>query len=163
MKAFGETRVLAHSRTLTAERAAEVGAESATFATLLEESDILTIHIQSNAETRGIIGDKEFAMMKRGVLLVNTARGPIVSEIAMIKALESGKLGGVGLDVYDIEPLPMDHPLRRFDNAILMSHRGYATVEILSARYEQAINNILDFIDGKPLKFLNPEVTNRSR
>jgi phosphoglycerate dehydrogenase-like enzyme len=162
MKAFGETRVLAYSRTLTAERAAEVGAESATFATLLEESDILTIHIQSNAETRGIIGDKEFAMMKRGVLLVNTARGPIVSETAMIKALESGKLGGVGLDVYDIEPLPMDHPLRRFDNAILMSHRGYATVEILSARYEQAINNILDFIDGKPLKFLNPEVTNRS-
>ena len=163
MKAFGETRVLAYSRTLTAERAAEVGAESATFATLLEESDILTIHIQSNAETRGMIGDKEFAMMKRGVLLVNTARGPIVSEAAMIKALESGKLGGVGLDVYDTEPLPMDHPLRRFDNAILMSHRGYATVEILSARYEQAINNILDFMDGKPLKFLNPEVTNRSK
>jgi phosphoglycerate dehydrogenase-like enzyme len=102
-------------------------------------------------------------MMKRGVLLVNTARGPIVSEAAMIKALESGKLGGVGLDVYDTEPLPMDHPLRRFDNAILMSHRGYATVEILSARYEQAINNILDFMDGKPLKFLNPEVTNRSK
>jgi len=163
MKAFGETRVLAYSRTLTAERAAEVGAESATFATLLEESDILTIHIQSNAETRGMIGDKEFAMMKRGVLLVNTARAPIVSEAAMIKALESGKLGGVGLDVYDTEPLPMDHPLRRFDNAILMSHRGYATVEILSARYEQAINNILDFMDGKPLKFLNPEVTNRSK
>ena len=163
MKAFGETRVLAYSRTLTAERAAEVGAESATFATLLEESDILTIHIQSNAETRGMIGDKEFAMMKRGVLLVNTARGPIVSEAAMIKALESGKLGGVGLDVYDTEPLPMDHPLRRFDNAILMSHRGYATVEILSARYEQAINNILDFMDGEPLKFLNPEVTNRSK
>jgi phosphoglycerate dehydrogenase-like enzyme len=163
MKAFGETRVLAYSRTLTAERAAEVGAESATFATLLEESDILTIHIQSTAETRGMIGDKEFAMMKRGVLLVNTARGPIVSEAAMIKALESGKLGGVGLDVYDTEPLPMDHPLRRFDNAILMSHRGYATVEILSARYEQAINNILDFMDGKPLKFLNPEVTNRSK
>lgn len=163
MKAFGETRVLAHSRTLTAERAAEVGAESATFARLLEQSDILTIHIQSNAETRGIIGDKEFAMMKRGALLVNTARGPIVSEAAMIKALESGNLGGVGLDVYDTEPLPIDHPLRRFDNAILMSHRGYATVEILSARYEQAINNILDFIDGKPLKLLNPEVANSSR
>lgn len=163
MKAFGETRVLAYSRTLTPERAAEVGAESVSFEILLKESDILTIHIQSNAETRGMIGDKEFAMMKRGVLLVNTARGPIVSEAAMIKALESGKLGGVGLDVYDTEPLPMDHPLRRFDNAILMSHRGYATVEILSARYEQAINNILDFMDGKPLKFLNPEVTNRSK
>ena len=162
MKAFCDTRVLAYSRTLTPERAAEVGAESASFETLLKESDIITIHIQSNAETRGIIGEKAFTMMKPGVLLVNTARGPIVSETAMIKALESGKLGGVGLDVYDVEPLPMDHPLRRFDNAILMSHRGYATVEILTERYEQAINNLLDFIDGKPVKLLNPEVTPKS-
>lgn len=159
MKAFCDTRVLAYSRTLTPERAAEVGAESSSFETLLKESDIITIHIQSNAETRGIIGEKAFMMMKPGVLLVNTARGPIVSEPAMIKALESGKLGGVGLDVYDVEPLPMDHPLRRFDNAILMSHRGYATVEILTERYEQAIKNLLDFIDGKPVKLLNPEVT----
>ncbi len=163
MKAFGDTRVLAHSRTLTSERAAEVGAESASFEILLKESDIITIHIQSNAETRGIIAEKAFTMMKPGVLLVNTARGPIVSEPAMIKALESGKLGGVGLDVYDIEPLPMDHPLRRFDNAILMSHRGYATVEILTERYEQAIKNLLDFIDGKPVKLLNPEVTAKNQ
>lgn len=162
MKAFGETRVLAYSRTLTPERAAEVGAESVSFEILLKESDILTIHIQSNAETRGIIDEKEFSMMRPGVLLVNTARGPIVSEPAMIKALANGKLGGVGLDVYDIEPLPMDHPLRRFDNAILMSHRGYATVEIMSERYEQAINNILDFMDGKPLKLLNPDVVRKT-
>jgi D-3-phosphoglycerate dehydrogenase len=158
LKAFGEVRVLAYSRTLTADRAAEVGAESASFETLLKESDILTIHIQSNAETRGIIGEPEIAMMKRGALLVNTARGPIVSEAAMIKALESRQLGGVGLDVYDIEPLPMDHPLRRFDNAILMSHRGYATVEILRERYEQAIHNILAFIAGKSVTLLNPEL-----
>jgi phosphoglycerate dehydrogenase-like enzyme len=158
IKAFGETRVLAYSRTLTPERAAEVGAESATFEMLLKESDIVTVHIQSTAETRGLIGEQEFAMMKRGALLVNTARGPIVSEPAMIKALESRKLGGVGLDVFDIEPLPMDHPLRRFDNAILMSHRGYATEEILRKRYDEAMNNLLDFIDGKPLKLLNPEV-----
>jgi phosphoglycerate dehydrogenase-like enzyme len=76
----------------------------------------------------------------------------------MIQALESGKLGGVGLDVYDVEPLPMEHPLRLFDTAILMSHRGYATVEILRERYEQAINNILDYVDGKPLNILNPEL-----
>jgi phosphoglycerate dehydrogenase-like enzyme len=161
IKAFGETRVLAYSRSLTPERAAEAGAESASFETLLKESDVITVHIQSNEHTRGIIGKKEFSMMKHGVLLVNTARGPIVSETAMIEALESGKLGGVGLDVYDVEPLPMDHPLRRFDNAILMSHRGYATVEILSERYEQAIRNILDFMDRKPVKLLNPEVTPR--
>ncbi len=163
IKAFGETRVLAYSRSITPESAAEVGAESSSFETLLKESDILTVHIQSNAQTRGIIGDNEFAMMKRGVLLVNTARGPIVSEAAMIKALETGKLGGVGLDVFDIEPLPMEHPLRRFDNAILMSHRGYATTEILSKRYDEAMNNLLDFIDGKPLKLLNPDVTPKNR
>ena len=81
----------------------------------------------------------------------------------MINGLKSGKLGGVGLDVYDIEPLPMDHPLRRFDNAILMSHRGYATVEILSKRYDEAINNLVDYIDGKPLKLLNPDVTPKNR
>lgn len=158
MKAFPNTRVLGYSRSLTAERAAEVGAECAPLETLWRESDILTVHINSNAQTRGSIGEKEFAMMKRGVLLVNTARGPTVSESAMIKALENGQLGGVGLDVYDIEPLPMDHPLRRFDNAILMSHRGYATVEVMSERYEQAMNNILDYLDGKPLNLINPDV-----
>ncbi len=161
-KAFGETRVLAYSRSLTPERAADVGAECVSFESLLQESDIVTIHIQSNAETRGTIGAKEFALMKRGALLVNTARGPIVSEPAMLDALATGKLGGVGLDVYDIEPLPMDHPLRRFDNAILMSHRGYATVEILTERYEQAIRNLLNFIEGKPLKLLNPDVVAKS-
>lgn len=159
LKAFGGTRVLAYSRTLSAERAAEVGAESVPFESLLKESDILTIHVQSTGETRGMIGEPEFALMKRGALLVNTARGPIVSEPAMIQALESGKLGGVALDVYDVEPLPMDHPLRRFDNAILMSHRGYATVEILSERYEQAIKSILSYLDGNPPALLNPDVT----
>ena len=156
MKAFN-TRVLAYSRTLTAEKAAEVGAECVSMETLLRQSDVLTIHINSNAQTHGIIGEKEFAMMKRGAFLVNTARGPIVSESAMINALEGGRLGGVGLDVFDTEPLPMDHPLRRFDNAILLSHRGYATVEVLGERYEQAMTNILDFLDGRPVKLLNPE------
>ncbi|HEX6440105.1 MAG TPA: D-2-hydroxyacid dehydrogenase family protein [Candidatus Binatia bacterium] len=152
------TRVLGYSRTLTPEKAAEVGAECVSFERLIRESDIITIHINSNAQTRGIIGEKEFAMMKRGAFLVNTARGPIVSEPAMISALESGQLGGVGLDVFDLEPLPMDHPLRKFENAVLLSHRGYATVEVLGERYEQAMANILDYLDGRPLKLLNPEV-----
>jgi phosphoglycerate dehydrogenase-like enzyme len=157
MKTLG-TRVLGYSRSLTPERAAEAGAECVAMETLIRESDIITIHINSNAQTRGIIGEKEFAMMKRGAFLVNTARGPIVSEPAMIKALETGQLGGVGLDVFDIEPLPMDHPLRRFENAVLLSHRGYATVEVLTERYEQAMTNILDYLDGRPMKLLNPEV-----
>lgn len=157
LKAF-DTRVLAYSRSLTPGKAAEGGAEAVSMETLLRESDVVTLHMQFNEQTRGIIGAKEFALMKPGAYLVNTGRGPLVVEQAMIQALESGRLGGVGLDVYDIEPLPMDHPLRRLDNAILMSHRGYATVEILSERYEQAMENILSFIDGRPVDFLNSEV-----
>lgn len=157
MKAFN-ARVLAYSPTLTPERAADAGAESVSMETLLGESDVVTLHVQFRPETRGLIGEKELALMRRGAFLVNTGRGPIVVEQAMIGALESGHLGGVGLDVFDMEPLPMDHPLRRFDNAILTSHRGYATVEILAERYEQAMTNILDFLDDRPLKLLNPEV-----
>jgi phosphoglycerate dehydrogenase-like enzyme len=158
IKAFPNTRVLGYSRSLTASHAAEVGAECVGFEDLLRESDIISVHINYNEHTRGIIGVREFAMIKRGALLVNTSRGPIVSEPAMLAALQSGQLGGVGLDVYDIEPLPMDHPLRRFDNAILMSHRGYATVETMSERYQQALDNILIYLDGKPLALLNPQV-----
>jgi phosphoglycerate dehydrogenase-like enzyme len=157
MKAFN-TRVLGWSRSLTPERAAQVGAESASMETLLKESDFVTVHVHFNAESVGLIGEKQIALMKRGAFLVNTGRGPIINEQALIKALESGQLGGVGLDVYDHEPLPMAHPLRRFDNAILMSHRGYATAEILSERYEQALTNILSYLDGKPLNLINPDV-----
>jgi phosphoglycerate dehydrogenase-like enzyme len=157
MKAL-DMRVLAYSRTLTDEKAAEVGAECAPLETLLRQSDVVTLHVPLNSNTRGMIGAKELAMMKRGAFLVNTARGPLVSEQALINALETGHLGGAGLDVFDVEPLPMEHPLRRFDNTILLSHRGYATVEILRQRYQQAIENILAFMDGKPLNLMNPEV-----
>jgi phosphoglycerate dehydrogenase-like enzyme len=157
MKMFN-TRVLGWSPSLTPERAAQVGADCVAMETLLRESNIITVHVHFNAQTVGLVGEKEIALMKRGAFLVNTGRGPIIDERAMVKALESGQLGGVGLDVYDIEPLPMDHPLRRFDNAILMSHRGYATVEILSERYQQAIENILAYLDGSNLKLLNPDV-----
>jgi phosphoglycerate dehydrogenase-like enzyme len=161
LKVFN-TRVLAYSRNLTPEKAAAAGAECVSLQELLREADVITIHIPLNDQTRDTIGEKEIALMKPGALLVNTARGPIISEAALIKALERGHLGGVGLDVYDKEPLPLDHPLRRFDNAILMSHRGYATHEILSERYEEAMQNILKFIERQPLDLLNPEVQIRS-
>ena len=150
-------RVLATGRTLTEERAREAGAEAVSLEKLLRESDIVTIHVPLNQQTRGLIGEKEFALMKRGAVLINTARGPIVSQTALLDALQSGRLGGAGLDVYDEEPLPMDHPLRRCDNAVLLPHRGYATVEILRARYQAAMENILSFLDGKPVNVINPE------
>ena len=155
-------RVLATGRTLTQDRAREVGAEAVSLEALLKESDIVTIHVPLRQETRGLIGEKEIALMKRGALLINTARGPIVSEAALLRALEKGHLGGAGLDVYDEEPLPMDHPLRRLNNVVLLSHRGYAAVEILRERYELAMENILNFLEGKPTNLLNPEVLTRN-
>lgn len=155
--------VLATGRTLTPERAREVGAEAVSLEALLKESDIVTIHVPLRQETRGLIGEKEIALMKPGALLINTARGPIVSEAALFEALSKGQLGGAGLDVYDEEPLPMDHPLRRLSNVVLLSHRGYAAVEVLRERYEMAMANILSFLDGKPVNLLNPEVLTGSR
>ncbi|MGH9896244.1 MAG: 2-hydroxyacid dehydrogenase, partial [bacterium] len=136
-------------------RAREAGAEAVSLETLLRESDIVTIHVPLNPQTRGLIGEKEFALMKRGAILINTARGPIVSQTALLDALQSGKLAGAGLDVYDEEPLPQDHPLRRCDNAVLLPHRGYATVEVLRERYQSAMENILSFLDGKPADVIN--------
>ena len=161
-KAF-KCRVLATGRTLTQERAREAGAEAASLETLLRESDIVTIHVPLNQQTRGLIGEKEIALMKPGAILVNTARGPIVSQAALFEALQKGRLGGAGLDVYDEEPLPMDHPLRRLNNVVLLSHRGYAAVEVLRERYDNAMENILAFFDGKPIPLLNPEVLARNR
>jgi phosphoglycerate dehydrogenase-like enzyme len=161
MKAFN-TRVLGWSRSLTPERAAQVGAEAVPMETLLKESDVVTVHVHFSAQTTGLIGEKEISAMKHGAFLVNTGRGPIIDEKAMLAALESGQLGGVGLDVYDQEPLPMGHPLRHFDNAILLSHRGYTTVEILRERYEQAMTNILAYLDGKPSSLINPDVQMRN-
>lgn len=152
------TRVVATGRTLTDERARQAGAERATLDELLRESDVVTLHVPLNQETRGLIGEKEIGLMRPGAYLVNTARGPIVSEAALIRALEEGKLGGAGLDVYDQEPLPMDHSFRRLDNVVLLSHRGYAAEEILKERFELAMGNILSFFEGRPVTLLNPEV-----
>jgi phosphoglycerate dehydrogenase-like enzyme len=156
------TRVIAYARTLTPEKATPWGAECVAFDTLLKESDLITVHVPLNANTRGMIGEKEIAAMKPGALLVNTSRGPLISEPALIHALQTGHLGGAALDVYDIEPLPLESPLRRLENTILLPHRGYATVEILRQRYNHAMENILAFMDGKPLDLLNPEVQARN-
>ena len=158
---FG-TRNLATGKTLTDERAREVGATRLSLETLLKESDIVTVHCPLRPETRGLIGEKEISLMKREAILINTARGPIVSESALVEALDQGRIAGAGLDVYAEEPLPMNHPLRRLDNVVLLPHRGYATVEILRERYEMAMTNILSFLDGKPVNLLNPEVLNRA-
>ena len=152
-----DMNVLAAGKTLTDERAAEAGARRVSLDTLLGESDIVSVHCRLNAETRGLIGRRELQRMKPDALLINTARGPIISEEALVESLAQGHPGGVGLDVYDEEPLPPDHPLRGFDNVILASHRGYAVDRILHQRYQAAFTNVIRFIEGAPVDVVNPD------
>ena len=149
--------ILATGKTLTDERAAEAGARRVPLDTLLEESDVVSVNCRLNAETTGLIAGPELQRMKPGALLINTARGPIISEAALVESLRRGHPGGVGLDVYDEEPLPPDHPLRGFDNVVLASHRGYAVDRILHQRYQSAFTNIIRFIEGAPVNVINPD------
>jgi phosphoglycerate dehydrogenase-like enzyme len=149
-------RVLAYSRTLTDADAAAVGAERVEFETLLKESDVVTIHIPLNANTRGTIGEEEIQMMKPGALIVNTSRGPIISEAALVSALKSGHLGGAGLDVYGTEPLPMDHPLASLDNVVLTPHIGWGTETNFGRMLDNVVEAVLRFLDGDTTHVLNP-------
>src|ERR1700682_275060 len=119
-------KVIAWSQNLTAERCASAGvALSPSKEALLAKADIVSLHVVLSPRTRGLIGAKEFALMKRSAYLINTARGPIVDEAALIVALEERRIAGAGLDVFDVEPLPADHPLRKLDNVVLSPHLGY--------------------------------------
>lgn len=151
-----EMDTVAFSRSLTPEKARERGAQAASLGGVLERADILTIHLTLTPETRGLMGAAELARMKPGALLVNTARGPIVEEAALISALESGHLGGAALDVFDVEPLPADHPFRTLPNVIALPHLGYVTAETYRAFYQGAVEDIQAWRDGTPLRVLNP-------
>ena len=110
----------------------------------------------SSERTRGLIGADELALMKPTAILINTSRGPIVDEAALIEALAKGKLRGAGLDVYDREPLPDDSPLRRLDNIVLTPHLGYASQEAMRIYYEDTVEAVAAFLDGKPIRVVNP-------
>lgn len=153
-KAFG-MEVLAWSRSLTQEQAAEHGATRVDFDELLSRSDIVAIHVVLNEGTRGLIGAREFGLMKESAMLVNTSRGPIVEESALIDAMREGRIAGAALDVFDAEPLPADSPLRGLRNTLLTPHIGYVTVENLSLMYRQAVEDIVAWLDGAPVRVLN--------
>jgi len=152
--AFG-MEVLAWSRSLTETAAAGHGARRVELDALLAASDIVTIHIPLNDGSRGLIGAREIGLMKPTGFLVNTSRGPIVDEAALLEALNAGRIAGAGIDVYDIEPLPADHPLRRAPNAVLTPHTGYVTRENLELMYREAVEDIAAFLDGAPVRVLN--------
>jgi phosphoglycerate dehydrogenase-like enzyme len=154
-KAF-EMEVLAWSQNLTAERAKEVGATLVTKDELLARSDIVSIHLVLGDRTRGLIGTKELALMKRTAYLINTSRGPIVDEAALVRALGDGTIAGAGLDVFDEEPLPLDHPFRRLPNIVITPHLGYVTDETYRIFYGQALEDVKAYLDGSPLRVLRP-------
>ncbi|HEY1542362.1 MAG TPA: D-2-hydroxyacid dehydrogenase family protein [Xanthobacteraceae bacterium] len=152
-KAFG-MKVIAWSQNLTPEKCKEAGVEYASKEDLLRNADIVTIHLQLSERSRGLIGEKDLALMKPTAYLVNTSRGPIVDEKALIAALTAGRLGGAGLDVFDVEPLPVDHPFRKLDNVVLTPHLGYVSAESYKVYYSDIVANIRNFIDGKPVKLI---------
>ncbi|MEO7650805.1 MAG: phosphoglycerate dehydrogenase [Bryobacteraceae bacterium] len=117
---------------------------------LFRASDVVSVHLRLSPDTKGLIGAREFAMMKRGAILINTARGPIVDEAAMLEALASGHLSGAGLDVFDVEPLPAGHPLTQMPNVVLTPHSAGVTPEALAAGLRMAVDNVWNFLAGRP-------------
>ncbi len=155
-KAF-RMKVLAWSQNLTAERCRAAGVDFAgSKEELLRQSDIVSIHVPLSARSRGMIGADELGLMKPSAFLINTSRGPIVEEAALLAALRERKIAGAGLDVYDSEPLPLDHPLRRLDNVVLTPHLGYASQQNYRAYYGGTVEDIRAFLDGRPVRVLNP-------
>ena len=147
-------KVIAWSQNLTSERAGAVGVERVEKQTLLRESDILTVHVVLSPRSRGLIGRDDIALMKKTAILVNTSRGPIVDVDAVIEALQARRLGYAAFDVYDREPLPADHPLRRTPNVLLTPHIGYVTEENYRSSYPQIVENVAAFLDGNPIRVI---------
>jgi len=154
-------QVLAWSQNLTPDKAEAAGARLVDKPTLLAESDAITLHVVLSDRTRGILGAEDLARMKPGAILVNSSRGPLVDEAALLERLLSGKLIAA-LDVYAQEPLPAGHPLRSAPNTVLTPHLGYCTREVYGQFYSESIDNVLAFLDGKPIRVLNPEALRRA-
>ncbi len=151
--AFGMERI-AWSQNLTAERAEAAGARLVSKTELFAEADVVTIHLVLSERTRGLVGAGEIGLMKPTAILINTSRGPIVDESALIEALEGRRIRAAGLDVYDREPLPRDHPLRTLPNLVHTPHLGYVTEGAYREFYPDMVENILAWRAGNPVRVL---------
>jgi phosphoglycerate dehydrogenase-like enzyme len=145
--AFG-MKVIAWSQNLTEEKASAAGAMLVDKQTLFREADIVTLHLVLSGRTRGLIGASEFALMKPTARFVNTSRAPIVDEVALIEALRARRIAGAAVDVFDVEPLPLDHPFRKLDNVLATPHIGYVTEELYRTFYTDAAANIATWLDA---------------
>lgn len=154
-KAFG-MKVIAWSQNLTPERCKEVGVEYSTKEDLFRNADVVTIHLVLSDRTRGLVGAKELGSMKKSAYIVNTSRGPIIDEKALLDALNKKQIAGAGLDVFDVEPLPLDHPYRKMDNVVITPHLGYVSQQNYEKYYPDIVDNIRGFLDGKPARIVTP-------
>ncbi len=152
-KVFGMD-VIAWSENLTDETAQDAGARRVSKDELLANADVLSIHLVLSERTAGLFGAAELEQMKPGAFLVNTSRGPIVDEQALLTGLRAGRPAAAGLDVYDTEPLPADHPLLGLDNTVLLPHLGYVSAEALSVMYADVVEDIAAFLDGEPIRLI---------
>lgn len=155
-KALG-MNVIAWSPNLTEAIANEFGATRVDKDELFQRSDVLSLHIVLAESTRNIVGARELTLMKPTAILINTSRGPLVEEQALINALRERRIAGAGLDVYHREPLPDDDPLRALSNVVLTPHLGYATEDFFKIAYEDTVENIAAFANGKPIRVLTAE------
>lgn len=143
-------QVIAWTFSPSAERAAQLGVEFVELDELLCRSDAVTLHVKLTPQSRGLIGRRELALMKPGSILVNTARGAIVDTDALVDSLRCGRLGGAALDVYDVEPLPPDHPFRNCDRVVLTPHNADQTPEGMDMLNGGAVDNVIAFLEGRP-------------
>jgi phosphoglycerate dehydrogenase-like enzyme len=153
--AFG-MEVCAWSPNLTEARAEAAGARLVSKAELFAKSDVITLHLALAPSTQGVVGATEIGSMKASGVLVNTARAELLDEEALLAALRARRIAGAGLDVYSVEPLPEDHPIRSLPNVVITPHLGYFTREMLSTYYGDAIENITAFLDGRPIRLVGP-------
>jgi len=152
-KAFG-MKTIAWSQNLTEEKAKAAGADYVSKDDLFRNADFVTIHLVLSDRSRGLIGAKELGLMKKSAYLVNTSRGPIVDEKALIAALQSKSIAGAGLDVFDIEPLPLDHPFRKMDNVVITPHLGYVSEQNYRKYFPDIVEDIRAWLDGKPVRVI---------
>lgn len=150
-KAFG-MKTIAWSQNLTPEKAQAGGAELVTKEDLFRSADVVTIHLILSDRSRGLLGAKELGLMKKTSYLVNTSRGPIVDEKALIAILQSKSIAAAGLDVFDVEPLPLDHPFRKMDNVVITPHLGYVSEQNYRKYFPDAVEDIRAWLDGKPVR-----------
>ncbi len=158
-----DMNIIAWSQNLTAERAKECQATLVDKDTLFKDSDIVSVHVVLSDRTRGLVSAHELALMKPTAYLVNISRGPIVDEKALIDVLQREAIAGAALDTFDIEPLPVDHPLFKTPNTLICPHLGYVTEEGYRAFYAGVIENVRAFVSGEPVRVINPDVLTSSQ